>query len=374
MKKNYYNFIDLFSGCGGFSCGLELAGHRCLLGVDIDKDAINTFIENHPHASYFNHPIENLDQKTFKKIIREQKIDLIVGGPPCQGFSTVGRGLVKDKRNKLFIHFVKIVSWVKPKVIILENVTGLLAQKNSSVLKNIFKQFESLGYSMSARILKAEEFGAPTQRRRTFIVGCMGADPETIFPTKTDNIINIETAWKLWLKNSAGEISNHDLTKAEISNKLDFKRIEKIPEGQAIRYQEDEEKFLPEKLKLGINWLKLPENRLRQKKYHRLDRKKMAPTIMTSSRTYFHPTQSRYLTIREVAALQSFPADFIFKGSYTSMYRQIGNAVPPAVAKAFGEAISQVEFTNKNNKKIKNKKVDLYKLRSSAFRYQQELS
>ncbi len=267
MKKKSYNFIDLFSGCGGFSCGLELAGHKCLLGVDIDKNAIDTFAENHKFAKTFNNPIESLDRTTLLKLIEGSVIDMVVGGPPCQGFSTVGKGKVNDKRNQLFVHFVKIVSWMRPKVVILENVTGLLAQKNSAVLKNIFKQFETLGYSMSARILRAEDFGAPTQRRRTFIVGTQGVDPDLIFPGTSKYKLSVGDAWKTWIKSSKGQIYNHDLDKTKISNIMDLKRIQCIPEGRAIRYQEDEEAFLKAKLKLGINWSKLPEQRLRQKKY-----------------------------------------------------------------------------------------------------------
>lgn len=372
MKKKSFNFIDLFSGCGGFSCGLELAGHRCLLAVDIDKNAIETFAENHNGAKTFNRPIESLDRATLIKLLGTKRIDMVVGGPPCQGFSTVGKGKANDKRNQLFIHFVKIVSWLQPKVLILENVTGLLAQKNSPVLKNIFKQFEKLGYSMSARLLKAEDFGAPTKRRRTFIVGTQGIDPDSVFPHQIKDKTSVNDAWQAWLENKNGKIFNHDLDKTKITNEMDFKRIQCIPEGGAIRYAEDEEAYFNKKLKLGINWSKMPEQRLRQKKYHRLDRSKAAPTIMTSSRTYYHPFEHRYLTIREVAALQSFPANFKFKGSYTSMYRQIGNAVPPLVAKAFGEKISNLSFGNTT--KLATKKVDLDELRSRAFRYLEELT
>jgi DNA (cytosine-5)-methyltransferase 1 len=372
MKKESLNFIDLFSGCGGFSCGLELAGHKCLLAVDIDKNAIETFSANHQYAKTLHLPIEQLDKDSLLNYLNNKPIDLVVGGPPCQGFSTVGRGVASDKRNKLFIHFVKIVSWLQPKVIILENVTGLLAQKNAQILKNIFKQFESLGYSMSARILNSEVYGAPTQRRRTFIVGAIGVDPESVFPSGSSQRVTVGFAWKSSMKDKNGKISNHDLEKTKISNNLDYKRLKSIPEGKSIRYKEDEDAYFSHKLKLNIDWDKLPENRLRQKKYYRLDRQKVAPTIMTSSRTYFHPIENRYLSIREVAALQGFPADFIFKGSYTSMYRQIGNAVVPIVSKAFGEKLSTLKFTNKNKKM--SRKINLNALRASAFRYQEELT
>ena len=135
MRKRQFKFIDLFSGCGGFSCGLEMAGHKCILGVDHDKNALKTFKYNHPNAAVIDQPIEKITYKDFMNTLGGEKIDLVVGGPPCQGFSTVGRGKVHDSRNSLFVHFVKIVGWIKPEIIILENVTGLLAKKNNSTLK-----------------------------------------------------------------------------------------------------------------------------------------------------------------------------------------------------------------------------------------------
>jgi DNA (cytosine-5)-methyltransferase 1 len=370
MKKTL-KFIDLFSGCGGFSCGLELAGHKCILGVDSDKYASQTFAKNHPHAKVFNQSIEELSVEVLTQLLGQEKVEMIVGGPPCQGFSTVGRGKVDDVRNNLFTHFVKVVSWLKPKIVILENVTGLLAKKNSPVLKKIFKQFESLGYSMSAKILSAEYYGAPTHRRRTFIVGTLSWDPNEIFPVPSKKLLTIQDAWDKGLKTKNGKIYNHELDKAEILNSLEFSRVKKIPEGCGIRYKSDEDKYFSAKLKLGIDWDNLPEKRLRQKKFHRLHRHKISPTVMTSSRTYYHPTEARYLTIREAAAIQSFPPNFVFMGSYTSMYRQIGNAVPPQVAKAFGEKIAQL--TQMKKKKKEKKSFNIHHLRSKAFRYQEEL-
>ncbi len=371
MKEQSFKFIDLFSGCGGFSYGLEQAGHQCLLGVDLDPYAIKTFQQNHAKAQSYNYPIETLNQKILKNILQGEAIDLVVGGPPCQGFSTVGRGQAKDARNSLFLHFVRIVSWLKPSTIILANVTGLLAEKNSYVLSSIFRCFEDLGYNVSARILSADHYGAPTIRRRTFLVGVKKGNPEDIYPLGVGKKMTVGQAWKLWLRSPDGSYFNHSIDGTQIQNKLDAKRISYIPEGQAIRYQEDQKKFLPKKLWFDVDWDQLPENRFRQKKLHRLHLQMQSPTLMTSSRCYFHPTQPRYLTAREAAALQTFPGDFIFHGPATSVFRQIGNAVPPLVARAFGLQLNAKKKNAKNSFNKKSHREQLVVLRSKAFRYQE---
>ena len=160
-NKKGFTFIDLFSGCGGLSHGLEMAGHRCLLGVDANKEAISSFAANHHEAAVYLGDIKLLKEKKLKELLRGQKVDMVVGGPPCQGFSTVGRGEADDDRNQLFKEFVRIVKVTQPKVILFENVTGLVAKKNQHILKQIFTYFEKLGYNMDARVLSAEEFGVP---------------------------------------------------------------------------------------------------------------------------------------------------------------------------------------------------------------------
>jgi len=141
VKKDCFNFIDLFSGCGGFSHGLEMAGHKCLLGVDIDKDAIESFKVNHKDAEGRVMDVHKLTKPVLEKILNGKTVDMVVGGPPCQGFSTVGRGDAQDTRNSLFKQFIRVVKITQPKVVLFENVTGILAKKNEETLKAIFKAF-----------------------------------------------------------------------------------------------------------------------------------------------------------------------------------------------------------------------------------------
>lgn len=366
-----FTFVDLFSGCGGLSCGLEMAGHKCLLGVDANKEAIESFAANHKHAETYLGDIKKLKGATLDKLLKGKTIDMVVGGPPCQGFSTVGKGMVDDERNKLFMEFVRIVKALNPKVILLENVTGLVAKKNEVILKAIFKQFEKLGYNMDARVLSAEEYGVPEKRRRTIIMGVKGG--ECLFPLVTHGVRakkkvrTVEDALKN-LKATDGKIYNHDIKLAQIKKTEDVERLKHIPAGRGIRYESDEKELLPKKLHFKVNWKELRENRFRQTRLQRLPLKEPSPTILTARTSYYHPKEHRYLTPREAAACQSFPNDFIFHGSQTAMFRQIGNAVPPLLAEALGQVIKEIKFTNVKLKK----KGSQNQIGKNAFHYNEQ--
>lgn len=359
MKRTYgMTFIDLFCGCGGLSYGLEMAGHHCLLGVDMEPAAIKSFARNHPEALAWNGDIKKLDAKTLKKLIGVSKVDMVVGGPPCQGFSTVGKGEVEDERNQLFRQFVRVVKEVKPKVILFENVTGMVAKKNAQILKQIFNHFERLGYNMEARVLSAEEYGVPEIRRRTIIMGVLGG--ECRFPKPTHGprglkkLVTVKEVWKT-LKALDGKVYNHQTELAQVKNPQDRERLKFIPAGSGIRYPEDEKSYLPKRLHYKVNWQELREGRFRQTRLQRLPLDRPAPTILTARTSYYHPVEPRYLTPREAAACQSFPNDFIFEGSITAQFRQIGNAVPPLLGKVLGEEIKKLQFTKVRKKKEKPK-------------------
>ena len=166
-----------------------------------------------------------------------------------------------------------------------------------------------------------------------------------------------------------GELFNHNTSAAQIKNHLDRERLGHIPEGKGIRYKQDEDRYLPKKLRYNISWNKMAEGRFRQTRLQRLDRNLPSPTILTSSSSYYHPTEPRRLTVREAAACQSFPHDFIFSGSRTSQFRQIGNAVPPILAMAVGKKLTEI-FARKAKAKIKNKeRVFVKHFDKNAFDY-----
>jgi DNA (cytosine-5)-methyltransferase 1 len=371
------NFIDLFSGAGGMSCGLEMAGFNCLLGIDFDKYSLETFQANHPHSQTILGDLREITTESIQDIIGNQTIDLICGGPPCQGFSTIGTNNQKDHRNFLFFEFLRMVETFKPNFIILENVTGLLAKKNESTLTLIINSFNQLGYTVDVKVLSAHHYGVPQARRRTILLGNRfgvgNIYPEKRFKDseKDPDILPLPRTVE-WAFNNLlefeGQSFNHDLKTAQIKNELERERIHYIPEGKGIRYERDQLACLPPSLWYDINWKTIREERFRETKLKRLDRYSHSGTINTNKTTYYHPTEDRYLTPREAAAIQSFPPNYIFYGTSSQQWRQIGNAVPPLLAASVGEAILKLDKLKDNLEKT-NSIPDFQAVRSQAFNY-----
>jgi len=375
------NFIDLFCGAGGLSHGLEKSGLNCLMGIDFLEPAVETFRKNHINSIGLCADLRELSISEIKKQINK-KVHLICGGPPCQGFSTIGTNNAKDNRNHLFMEYVKFVKGFKPNYILIENVTGLLSTKNRDTLISVFNIFEQLGYHLDIRVLSANHYGVPQARRRVIIIG-NNQNIENIYPQKIsgNSINNINstniTATVGWAFNNLLKYENnhfnHELSSTNISNEIEKKRIKYIPQGKSIRYERDEKQFLPKELWFEVDWENITEKRFREAKLVRLDSSKPSPTIVTDRKRYYHPEEDRYLTLREAAALQSFPPNFIFYGSLSKQWTQVGNAVPPIMAKEIGKSI--IEMHKNRNKKInfnKNRNIDL--IRSSAFKYDKENS
>lgn len=374
-KQGFLNFIDLFAGAGGLSCGLEMAGHQCLLGVDFDHYAMATFAANHPKAQTYCGDIHKLTTRMIKQLTDNQPIHLIVGGPPCQGFSTVGRGNPQDGRNHLFLEFVRLLKAFRPPFLIMENVTGLLAKKNSKTIMAILNEFRKLGYYLSVQIVSMERYGVPERRRRTIILGSL-FHGELPFPHPT-HLNNPVTVGDVLgdLHATESDIFNHDIAKASHLPEEDRERLKYIPEGEGIRYQDDEKSYLPSQLHYNVDWEQLPEKRFRQMKLQRLARTQPSPTILTSSRMYYHPTAPRYLTVREAAKIQTFPNHFVFKGPLSAQWKQVGNAVPPRLGQVLGEHLKKIALQTKKtvvkNKQEKKSSIleEVALIRSKAFLY-----
>ena len=350
MPKNQINFVDLFCGAGGLSRGLEMAGFKCILATDNDKAAMSTFERNHPDAEAYLGDISDISNYKFRKISKAQKIHIVCGGPPCQGLSTVGEGIPDDPRNFLFLEFVRAVKNIKPDFVILENVTGILGKKNIKITAGIISQFVKMGYNMEVRVLSSDHFGVPQRRRRSIFIGNkLGLETYFPKPTHAGHPTTVNNAF--YDMKFDGIEHNHDLEAAEIKNEIEKQRIDCIPEGKSVRYQKDEEEYLPDKLRFDVDWNEVDEHRFREKKLNRLDGKKPAPTIMTGRYTYYHPTEPRHITAREAAVLQSFPNDFIFDGTISQQWRQIGNAVPVLLGKAIGNSILK---TYREQKKLQS--------------------
>jgi len=376
------NFIDLFCGAGGLSSGLTKAGLNCLAGIDFLQPAVDTFKANHKGSIGLCADLREIETKDVRKMIGRRKVHLICGGPPCQGFSTIGTNDPNDMRNHLFMQYVKFVEDFNPNYILIENVTGLLAQKNIDTLTSIFDCFEELGYHPNVRVLSAHHYGVPQARRRVIIIGNNlqienrypdkrfnnpGEEKDTYEPTRT-----VGWAFENLIKHN-GSQHNHELETTLIKKELERDRISHIPEGKSVRYERDEQKYLPKDLWFEHDWAEIEEKRFREAKLCRLDRSKPSPTIVTDGKRYYHPTEDRYLTVREAAAIQSFPQDFIFSGSVTKQWIQIGNAVPPMMAEALGSSI-QAMHKNRRQKVQFNTNRDIELMRSIAFKYSEDTS
>lgn len=346
------NVVDLFCGCGGLSYGLEQAGFKTILGIDNWKDALLTFEENHPNARIINEDISDLNVEVIKKVIGKQKIDVIVGGPPCQGFSLSGARNFYDERNRLYLDFIRIVEVLKPKAFIIENVPGLASLFGGQVKDKIIQSFNSLGYQVSAQILNASDYGVPQNRKRIFFVGLKGKStfkfPEPThyykngkpLPGKEKLTVGEALSDLPLLRNEIGSEILKYSSSAKTSYQKMMRRNSKYLYNHVSTSHTKQTVEIVALVPEGGNYKLLPNHLKQTRNFHvawtRLHRSKPSPTIDTGHRHHFHPTENRVPTVRESARIQSFPDTFRFLGSKTSQYKQVGNAVPPLLAKELG--------------------------------------
>ena len=349
--------IDLFCGAGGLSRGLIDAGINVVLGIDWFDSALKTFEHNHDGAKamkldLFNH--ENIHQIEEYLNKRKLKLDVLAGGPPCQGFSLAGKREEDDERNVLYRAMVKTAELLKPKIIILENVPSILTLYNGLGKKRIFKDFESLGYKMDVKVLYAPQFGVPQIRRRAVFVGVLNGKKKFEYPnpiiTDEKKFVTCEQALSDLPSLEGDKDFSLEKVREYISEpQSDYQKMMRIkskavynhyPTNHAAKTIENISK-IPD----GGNYKDLPPELAIKFKYHeslhRYYSKAPSLTIDTGHRTHFHYKYNRIPTVRECARLQSFPDDFIFYGSKQEQYKEVGNAVPPLLGKALGKAIME---------------------------------
>lgn len=364
IKNEYdekFTVLDLFSGAGGMSRGFLDAGYNVVLGVDFDDMALKTFKNNHGDAEamkldLFNHDNIKYIEEFLKK--KNVEIDVLVGGPPCQGFSLAGPRNVNDERNSLYTAMVKVAKKLKPKVVVLENVPGLLRLYDGQGAKRIIEDFTDLGYKIKAEILYAPDFGVPQMRKRVFFVGILDNDEYFEYPKplySKDEYVTCEEAISDLpaLEGILGdEIQEYEIQPQSEYQKLMRKNSNLIYNHIGTLHEEKTVKLIsmvPE----GKNYKSLPEEYSSQFKYNealtRYHSKKPSLTINTGHRSHFHYKYNRIPTVRESARLQSFPDDFIFYGNKTQQYRQVGNAVPPMLGYYIGLQLKQ--YLNQGGKK-----------------------
>ena len=328
------NVVDLFAGAGGLSYGFQMAGCRVLCGIDNDKDCATTFVKNHPDASYLTKNMEDVTSNDVAHLIDGNKVDILIGGPPCQGFSISGKRILSDPRNQLYDHFLRIADMLNPRAVLIENVPGLQALFGGLVFTDIVNKLHKRGFKTSAKVVSADDYGVPQSRKRIIIVGIR--DDEYVFPEPNGKKITLwESISDLPLLEGMAESSEYS---TKPSNEYQERMRE---ESTGIRNHvatnhTDKTRQIISMVKEGQNYKSLPKHLQKTRNVHiawtRLDGSKPSLTIDTGHRHHFHPKTNRIPTVRESARIQSFPDRFVFVGTKTSQYRQVGNAVPPLLA------------------------------------------
>lgn len=347
-----FKILDLFCGAGGLSCGIDsIENFETLIGVDFDKNVLETFKQNIKPKYVINGDLT--DNKIRDEIVKKSKevgINMIVGGPPCQGFSLKGKNLgLDDPRNFLFLEYVKLVKELMPEVFVIENVKNLIHACNGYFIKQILNEFENLGYIVNYGILNAINFGVPQHRERTIIIG--SKTKSMTLPKGGNNIVTVRDAisdlsylnsgegkfessyisepksdYQKLLRQDSQKLYNHIAT---THSALALNKLSLIP-------PEGDKNSLPKELhgkqKFTTTW-----SRLIWDTY--------SPTIDTrfdtpSNGRNSHPYLNRAITPREAARIQSFPDTYVFYGKKCNICKQIGNAVPPLLAKSIAIEIN----------------------------------
>lgn len=341
MKKNV---LDLFCGCGGLSLGFEKIGYNISLGIDIWKDALKTYEANHNKSNVLCEDLSLLEPADIKNKFLKNGVDVIIGGPPCQGFSISGKRDMNDPRNKLYQSFVSFVDYFKPSAFVMENVPNLVSMNKGKVKDEIIKEFEDIGYKVHYKVLLSSEYGVPQNRKRVFFIGLLNGEKTFEFPEAknidskitsgeaisdlpeegledgSDYLYSPLSEYQKSIRCNSSGIYNHQITNHTEKTK---ETIALVPDGGNY-------KSLPFELqkirKVNIAWT-------------RLNSKKPSFTIDTGHRHHFHYKFNRIPTVREAARIQSFPDSFVFHGSKTAQEKQVGNAVPPMLAESIAKQL-----------------------------------
>lgn len=341
-KNKKLKVLDLFCGAGGLSYGFKLAGFSIVGGVEWDKAAMETHSTNFKSKFEFCGDIKEISDETIIKNLKG--VDVIIGGPPCQGFSSANRHEKEkdDPRNKLFFEYLRFIRILHPKVFVIENVKEILTKDNGFAKNRIIEITEELGYSVNVEVLNASEYGVPQVRRRAIFVGIasdLGCKFDFNNLTKVSKPVTVyEAIGDICYPDQ--NIKNKFLDYAKDTDVL-YNHNPKKPNDKVIERM----KYVPQ----GGNWKDVPpelwdtqrDNR-HSSAYKRLSFNEPSITIDTGHMNYFHPIFHRVPTVRESARLQSFPDSFIFCGNQGEQYRQVGNAVPPLMAKEIAKEIMRI--------------------------------
>jgi DNA (cytosine-5)-methyltransferase 1 len=347
--------VELFAGAGGLSIGLENAGFRVVLANEIEKDFAETFKTNHPETHVINQDIAKVDFRKELSLLGYKNVTLLSGGPPCQGFSTVGSKIANDPRNALFFEFLRAVSELNPSYILFENVSGFKKMYGGIAYRTLLAELDTLGYLTTSGVLEASDYGLPQKRQRTIVLGWRKGlnKVELPEPTHSSDVGLFSKKKKIGLVEAisdlpplnSGQFSDKYLKNPENEYQKKMRNgSASLTEHNCTDYGEKMKEILS-LIPVGGSVFDLPL-RLRPKSYFNNTYARLLPDIPSptitrnfgtpSSSRCVHPFQNRALSTREGARLQGFPDTYKFCGGKTSKNLQIGNAVPPI----FGEVIA----------------------------------
>ena len=350
MSRDDLTIIDLFAGVGGLSLGFEMEGFNVLLANEYDPSIAEAYIRNRDNPNMIVADIKSLPIKeTFGKY--REKVTVVVGGPPCQGYSQKGqRKTINDDRNFLFRYFVEVVREVQPLYFVMENVPNLLTAENGYFKNEIITLFRDMGYTVNADVLCAANYGVPQNRNRAFIIGKRGGQVPVSMPVKEKAMTTIWDSISDLNYLASGEgINEQDYLNEPMSEYQKRMRAgsQKLYGHVATNHSEvalTRMRMIPPKGGKEC----LPPEQLTKSIYsgtwERMDADDVSVTITTrfdtpASGKFMHPYLNRAITVREAARIQSFPDTFHFYGTKTSQMKQVGNAVPPLLAQAVAKAI-----------------------------------
>lgn len=325
-----YNYIDLFCGAGGLSLGFDKAGFENVFAIEIEPDFAETYRRNFPQHKLIVDDIRNIDNDKIKALVNNKDVDVIIGGPPCQGFSiagNIGRTLIEDERNDLFKEFVRFVACIQPKLFVMENVAAMATHLKGRTIRSVVEAFEDTGYRVKYKVLNSSDYEIPQERRRIVIVGVRkDINAEFCYPEVSEKVLTIKDAIDDLPKLESGQTSN-------IPNHIAMKHSPQMLKKMSYIKDGGDRMDIPEELRPLSGDVR---------KYIRYDSTKPSVCVTGDMRKIFHYEQNRALTARELARIQSFPDDFVFEGTSIHIQQQIGNAVPPKLAYRIALQVEEV--------------------------------
>ena len=351
QKRDHLTVIDIFCGAGGLSEGFRQAGFKIVAGVDFDQQAISTYALNFNQSAAICWDLSKpLTECPEAQPILSQVIEVIVGGPPCQGFSIAGKRNHEDPRNRLFEAYFDIIKKVKPRAIVIENVPAMMTMNKGAFIHELESRLTSLGYAVNKKVLWANDYGVPQKRKRLIVVATKPSQTRTEFKYHAGSQVLITCKEAIGdlplLESEPGADSQPYKSKAHNSYQSLMRRgSTKLHNHWAVIHTQKTKQtiaMVPD----GGNYKSLPKSLWKSRKVNiawtRMRSDAPCFTIDAGHNHHFHYKANRVPTVRECARIQSFPDTFIFKGNKTSQFRQVGNAVPPLMAKAIAQSLLEL--------------------------------